>query len=124
MGIEYIYNAQRVLTRVFDFGVNVENTYFGTNQRVTMPKHQDIYDDLSLKKTESEKEFEKLVELITKVFGCHLVIDEEIRSLNFTQGYSVELILKCIKWLFIEQDITYWNWSGRYKFYGYISELW
>jgi len=25
----------------------------------------------------------------------------------------IAIILLAIKWLFIEQDITYWNWSGR-----------
>jgi len=25
----------------------------------------------------------------------------------------VVIIILAIKWLFIEQDVTYWNWSGR-----------
>ena len=27
--------------------------------------------------------------------------------------HPVYIVLLAIKWLFIEQDITYWNWSGR-----------
>ena len=28
-------------------------------------------------------------------------------------GRPVEMLLKVIKWFFIEQDIRYWNYSGR-----------
>ena len=27
--------------------------------------------------------------------------------------HPIYIVLLAIKWLFIEQDITYWNWSGR-----------
>ena len=31
----------------------------------------------------------------------------------FQKGFPVEMLLKILKWLFIEQDITYWNYDGR-----------
>ena len=31
----------------------------------------------------------------------------------FHKGLTLEMLLKILKWLFIEQDITYWNYDGR-----------
>ena len=48
--------------------------------------------------------------------------ESEIASIIFTdEGYAFEHVLKTIKWLFIEQDITYWNWSGRAMLYSAIT---
>ncbi len=41
--------------------------------------------------------------------------------INFV--FSVEHILKTIKWLFIEQDIRYWNYSGRQMTWGVVPKL-
>ena len=30
--------------------------------------------------------------------------------------HPIAIILLAIKWLFIAEDISYWNWSGRNKF--------
>jgi hypothetical protein len=38
-------------------------------------------------------------------------------------GYPVDMVLKLIKWFFIEQDINYWNVSGRNKFMGAVNEI-
>ena len=52
--------------------------------------------------------------------NCKDISSEEISKLTFTTGYSAEHILKVLKWLFIEQDIRYWNYSGRAKTRGII----
>ena len=41
---------------------------------------------------------------------------------QFESGFAVDHILKTIKWLFIEQDIRYWNYSGRYMTWGIVPE--
>ena len=41
------------------------------------------------------------------------VSEEEYNCINFNTGFTAEHILKVIKWLFIEQDIAYWSYSGR-----------
>ena len=38
-------------------------------------------------------------------------------------GLIILIILLAIKWLFIEQDITYWNWSGRNMLYNHLIEM-
>ena len=57
----------------------------------------------------------KLYNLIQKVYECHDVSDEEIANINFSVGLPTDHILKVYKWFFIEQDIRYWNYSGRTK---------
>lgn len=43
-------------------------------------------------------------------------------NLHFNVGQPIETILKVVKWLFIEQDVTYWNWSGRSMLYSGLRE--
>ena len=39
---------------------------------------------------------------------------ENIKFNDYLQNeHPIYVILLVIKWLFVEQDITYWNWSGR-----------
>ena len=34
-------------------------------------------------------------------------------KLTYETGFSLELTLKALKWLFIEQDVAYWNYDGQ-----------
>lgn len=121
---EFVYlKRPAILNKGFDFEVNVSNTNFGKKRRTTKPSHKVIFDDLSSKKNEDSKEYLKLRHLIDNLYNCSDVTDEEIDYLNFQSGYPVDLLLKSIKWLFIEQDITYWNWSGRNMLYSGICNL-
>ena len=36
--------------------------------------------------------------------------------------HPVEIIILAIKWLFMEQDCAYWNYSGRAMFYSALKE--
>lgn len=53
---------------------------------------------------------------INNIYNCIEYNFSEISHMNFIDGDGTErtiaIILLEIKWLFIEQDITYWNWSG------------
>ncbi|MCI5968304.1 hypothetical protein [Helicobacter sp.] len=61
----------------------------------------------------------KLKKLINRIFQCeNFDIVEEAKDLPPFTNYDNEeipiaVVLCCIKWLFIKQDITYWNRSGR-----------
>ena len=63
-----------------------------------------------------------MYDLLEKVFDCHDVSDEEMEGIHFETGYAVDHILKAIKWLFIEQDIRYWNYSGRNMSWGLVPQ--
>ena len=97
-----------------DFIINVQEEFFlsrSGKRRLKSPAHHNIETDLKKKKLESPKNYKKLYDLICKVYNCETI---EFTSLpEFKEGYDVELILKVLKWLFIEQDVTYWNNSGR-----------
>lgn len=109
----------------FDFVVCVENmNYANPGERArNNPKHEDILHDLETKYFDQPDEYNKLYALLYKVLNCQEVSEEEMKQLNFKSGLPVDHILKVIKWLFIEQDIRYWNYSGRYKLWTEILKI-
>ena len=129
------------LNKGFDFEVRVENVMFlhvskssivsiansFPNPKISKsnrPSHDNIIEDLMLKKKENPFLFNKLRQYLEKIYICKEVSYGDLGVYGFKSGYPVDLIFKCIKWLFIEQDITYWNWSGRAMFYKSLSAIW
>lgn len=105
----------------FDFTLNVSNVNFNEGGRATTrPTHQNILNDLEAKKNEDTILYNDLMQEIIRIYSCQ---PPQIVSFPFTSGYSSEIILECIKWLFAEQDVTYWNYSGRAMFYSAIREV-
>ncbi len=105
-----------VLKKGFDFRINVTGTVFGNGKEY--PRHNDIFDDLRLKKKNAPKQCARLHAAIQRVFQCEDPDSflAEYSDLQFRHGHPVELILKVTKWFFIEQDIRDWNYSGREMF--------
>ncbi len=99
------------LNKGIDFQVWVEKMQENKDRR---PSHYDIFQDLKLKKKENPELFTQLLFVIDEIWNCK---DPEYalnkHKFDFEQGFSCEFILKVLKWLFIEQDITYWNYDGR-----------
>ena len=107
----------------FDFLVCVENAnYAEEGRRRNYPKHEDLNIDLEVKKKENPAMYERLYNLLKRVFECHDVSDLEMSGIEFKSGLSVDHIVKTIKWLFIEQDVRYWNYSGRYMTWEIVPE--
>lgn len=105
----------------FDFTLNVSNINFNPHGRsTTRPTHQNILDDLNLKKDANPELYLELLEQIEKIYNC-----QNPTNLDFAFGVGLnsEILLECIKWLLIEQDVTYWNYSGRAMFYDGIKYL-
>ena len=119
--VEALNNGDRVylkrpayLHNGFDFLICVENINFNPNgRRRDYPTHDDIIRDLSSKHSESQAEYDRLFTLIEQIYLCNDIDYSSVSTFTFSTGYSCELILKVLKWLFIEQDIRYWNYSGR-----------
>lgn len=113
------------LNKGFDFIIHVENQKFLNNK--DNPRHDDIGNDLKLKKQRNPQAYNKLLLAIQEIFDCRdpdEVYPKYQNELNFTNcGLSPELILKVIKWFFIEQDIRYWNWSGRNMFMQGVANI-
>lgn len=108
----------------FDFLVCVENAnYANEGSRIrNYPKHTDIAEDLKLKKKHDPQLYKVLYKLMKKIYECNNVTDEEMEGIVFNVGLPTDHILKVLKWLFIEQDIRYWNYSGRNMTWRLISE--
>ena len=53
--------------------------------------------------------------ILNKLYNCEFVSKDEYLDINFFTGIEIEGILKLVKWLFLEQDVTYWNYSGRVR---------
>jgi hypothetical protein len=63
--------------------------------------------------------------LIDGIYGCDEPneILKKYPTFTFKVGLPVDALLKVLKWMFIEQDLTYWNWSGRRMLMGGIRGL-
>jgi hypothetical protein len=101
------------LNKGFDFIIHVEGYKFLNGK--DNPRHDDISNDLKEKKQRNSTIYQNLLKLIDLVFLCNDPEDilRQERMPVFDVGFSIELLLKVIKWFFIEQDVRYWNWSGR-----------
>lgn len=114
------------LNKGFDFTVNVSGMWFKKNRRYSNPSHQDIFDALLECKTSYPKEYKNIKSIIARIYEC--------KDIDFTTPLGVcfhdfegierpiEIILLSIKWLFMEQDCAYWNYSGRKMLYTALSQ--
>lgn len=114
-------NKKIILTRPanlkngFDFLVRVEGVDFtnGNSKYRDYPSHDDLIKDLEEKKSEAPSIYKKLYKYIVLIYECNEIDDKWFENISFNSGYPSDLIIKTIKWLFIEQDIRYWHYSGR-----------
>ena len=81
-------------------------------------------EDLEIKRKENPEKTTELMRMIKEVYECRSPseVAKEHPNLKFEKGLSVELVLKVLKWLFIEQDVTYWNYDGRTMLFSAIKE--
>ena len=113
------------LNKGFDFTVNIDGLFFKKNRRYSNPSHQDIINSLTDCKNRFPKIYPTISQTIKDIYHCKPV------SLNLTGAtfrdhdnneHPIEIILLAIKWLFMEQDCAYWNYSGRAMFYNVLQE--
>lgn len=105
----------------FDFTIHVSNINFNPNgRRTTRPTHSNILDDLRGKRIENPELYEILIFQIENIYNC---LPYNLQTISFSTGLSTDILFETIKWLFVEQDITYWNYSGREMFYNAIISI-
>jgi hypothetical protein len=81
--------------------------------------HYEIALDLRNKKKENPKKFKNLLNAIIDIYNCSENDVNKILSKytgikrSFKTGAKVEIFLKVLKWLFIMEDILYWDVEGR-----------
>jgi len=133
---EIIYlQRPAMLNKGFDFTVNVKNYQFkaptekNPNRTTYTPRHDSIIKLVQLIKKENKQGFSLMKEAIRKIYYCEEPIDilkeqKFLPILNIkVDGIKYETLLKVIKWLFIEQDVTYWSFSGRAMFYKGLQNV-
>ncbi|MFY0644231.1 MAG: DNA adenine methylase [Bacteroidia bacterium] len=122
-GRKVFLSRPAIFNNGFDFTVNVSKTNFnsGTSKKSSKkPTHQNIINDLILKKQENTLEYNLLFKQITRVFNCKKPTKT---TFSFTSGHPTDLILECLVWLFLEQDVTYWNYSGRHMLFDHLKAI-
>lgn len=118
---EIYLNRPAQFNNGFDFTLNVSNINFNPNGRTTTrPTHQNILDDLANKKESNETLYNAMLIEIERIYNCQT---PQNFIFEFNLGLNSEILLECIKWLFAEQDVTYWNYSGRAMFYSGIINI-
>lgn len=113
-----------------DFEVRVEDYQFRYGKYGNVissgnrPSHSEIWNDVHEKVVENPGDGQKLKELITDIYNCEEPNETLVDSCHFATGLPLDLLLYTIKWLFIEQDMTYWNQSGREMNYNGLMKIW
>lgn len=94
-------------------------------------KQIEIALDLRKKKNENGENYKNLLKAISEIYNCsENDVDKILKkypTLNksFRKGARVEIFLKVVKWLFIMEDIVYWDNEGRaflFNFLKYVAE--
>ena len=111
------------LKKGFDFVIHAEGKIFSNGK--DNPSHDDIFQDLKKKKEENPTLYGLLHRAMVRVFECEEPNEvlKDLVSVKFQSGFDVELILKVLKWFFIEQDIRDWNYSGRGMFKSGLDKI-
>lgn len=126
--VETCHDGKRVyllrptwLNKGFDFQVNLEG--FSSITRTSrkgptkeMPSHKDVVHDLAQKVSADPAAASVLYSAICDVYDCRdvgeILAEHPVLS-DLSVGLSAEKVLLIVKWLFVEQDLTYWLQTGR-----------
>ena len=110
-----------------DFVVHIKTFKFYKNEVYTNPSIDDIIQVLESVKVFSDNLYnERIKPIVQDFYNCKDItlsphsIGEVFDHLAYFR--PVEIVLLALKWLFIEQDVVYWNDSGREKFYSRLKE--
>lgn len=104
------------LNKGFDFTVNVQGMCFKKSKKYSNPRHDDIFEALTCCKNKCPNEYNAVSKAIIAIYECNDIDLSHINAyfLDFEgTSHPIQIILLAIKWLFMEQDCAYWNYSGR-----------
>lgn len=127
-GMDFIVS----ITRPMSFFAPTEND---TLRTTSTPRHDSMYFPIAHIRDTDMQQYNLLLIYLKTVYLCHNATKIEktyLREFSKIYEYSptknVKLKIDCltiartIKWLFLEQDVTYWNWSGRKMLWNALSE--
>lgn len=112
------------LNKGYDFKACVEGWDDSLNPA---PSHDDIYSDLYWKREHDDwNSFETICKAVLDIHdgaSPQAVLADYRDDFDFTVGRTPESLLKPLPWLFIEQDIRYWNYEGRNRTIEKVEQL-
>ncbi len=120
-GNRHLFIARPGHKKNFDFKVEVTE-----EMGLKEGKHEQVVLDLRVKKQCNPQEFEDFLRAVEEVYHCsENDIDRLLPRYSnlkgaFDTGAEVEVILKILKWLFIMEDIVYWDVEGRAFLYNFM----
>ena len=116
-----LYIARPGYKKNFDFKVEIpENISLGKEKQIQIAL------DLRAKVTENPRKTNDLIQAIYKIYiGKQNDVDKLLKEFanlkkSFRKGIKLDDILKILKWLFIMEDIVYWDNEGRAFLYNFI----
>lgn len=116
-GIDFIVRVNDI---TFEHKVNGKKLKYSKFNNA--PSHDNILDALEYCKNNYTKLYNSFVKNeLSKIHNCKIVGYSKRPGASFVDcegnQHPIEILLLSIKWLFIEQDCTYWNYSGRNMLY-------
>lgn len=122
-----VLNRPAVLNKGFDFTVNVSGMSFKKKKIYYSPSHPDIISVLQTVQNANPTQYQNVSLEICNIYNCMSPNFQNVSGITFLDHTNtprpLEIILLAIKWLFIEQDITYWNYSGRNMLFSKLHNL-
>ena len=120
-------NRPAPLNKGLDFIVRVDGLFFKKNRRYNNPGHFDIINALmQVKDNFTSNKYNLVKNEMKKIYNCQEFNLNNISDLYFKDfegnQHPIAIILLAARWLFIEQDMTYWNWSGRNMLMKHLVE--
>ncbi|MBA7626384.1 hypothetical protein ES703_33832 [subsurface metagenome] len=119
---QVLYIVRPGYKKNFDFKVEVPEE-IGLGKK----KQTEIALDLRKKNIRNPRKFKKLWQAIAEIYHCKEndvdAILKKYRGLKspFKSGGKPEPLLKVIKWLFIMEDIVYWDNEGRSFLFNFLN---
>lgn len=104
-----------------DFVIFLEDCFLFNNGNDRPPSHQDLFADLAAKREQlSDADWALALEAIRAVHALKPPPALDLPECAGTLDYPRLLALCC--WFFLEQDLTYWNGTGRDMLWEAISQ--
>lgn len=139
-GVIYIQRPA-ALNKGMDFEVKATNISFAAHTKINpkritdRPRHDSLYPPILHLKQQKSPAYKRLADLLRLHYLCMDTVEYETDNFDtlskvfpYFSENKVKLEINCltiartIKWLLLEQDVTYWNWSGRAMYWGALTK--
>jgi hypothetical protein len=114
------------LNKGMDFMIKCENYIVYKNGNCKPPSHANmaaLLNDLLKDKTLGPSRKDELRLALRDIWNCKEPDEVLSEFARLRTNSKSERLLKLVRWFFIEQDLTYWTESGRWKLRAYLESF-